>query len=749
MPPVDSAALARYAAAASRAALRTRHRLTLLVSGSRSWGREAALALLAGLETRDVLWVGRAPPRCRATQVAPDRALTVLGREWETVLVDGWLGLDPDVLAAAAGSLRGGGLFLLLAPPLETWARRSDPAARRIAPYPWTADQLSGRFPARLARCLAGAPGVLRLAPHRPLTAIPAGPPAPPPPRGAPTAEQRCIQHDLAELALERPPRPLVLTADRGRGKSAALGMAAAALLADWPCRIRVTAPRPGAAAVLFRHCAAALGLESGELPELVAASGGRLTFNAPDHLLRQAPAADLLLVDEAAALPAPLLQQLLGRYPRAAFATTVHGYEGSGRGFAVRFRGHLERHAPGWRERTLEVPVRWAPGDPLEAWTHQALLLDASGRPGDSGPAGELCILRLDRDALAGNEPLLRDIFGLLVDAHYQTRPLDLRNLLDGPTVEVWVARQGQRLLGACLAAREGALPRWLSRAVWLGRRRVHGHLMPQTLAAHAGHPEAARLRHLRVLRIAVQPGLRRRGIGSRLVRTAIERARQDGLDLAGSSFAAEAGVLAFWQRLGLVPVRLGVRRDAATGVPSVLVATGLSRPGVSLAQTLAARFVHSLPVLRRHGLADPGLADQLATQADPGPDRQAERRDLLSFAFGERRLEHCLPALERLLAAAPLGDPALRPLVQRVLHGRSWAEVATDCGLEGRRSALQVCRQAVAGLLANPSIRRLANAPGAMDNPQALNYYSLQSRRQARPSGPEREVQRSPEGD
>lgn len=742
-------ALARYAAAAARAALRARHRLTLLVSGAEAWGRAAAPALLAGLDTGDVLWVGYAPEGCPATGVAPERALTLLGREWDAVLVDGWLGLDPDTLAAAAGSLRGGGLFLLLAPPLETWARRGDPAARRIAPYPWTVDQLSGRFPARLARCLAAAPGVLHLAPHRPLPAIPAGPPAPPAPGGGPTAEQRRIQHDLAALALERPPRPLVLTADRGRGKSAALGMAAAALLAHEACRIRVTAPRPAAAAVLFRHCAAALGLASGALPELLAASGGRLTFNAPDRLLRETPAADLLLVDEAAALPAPLLQQLLRRYPRTAFATTVHGYEGSGRGFAVRFRGHLERHAPGWRERSLQAPVRWAAGDPLEAWTSQALLLDASGRPSAPRQMGEPCILRLDRDALAGNEPLLREIFGLLVDAHYQTRPLDLRNLLDGPTLEVWVARQGPRVLGACLAAREGALPRWLSRAVWLGRRRVHGHLMPQTLAAHAGHPEAARLRHLRVLRIAVAPGQRRRGIGSRLLRAAIERGRRDGLDLAGASFAAEAGMLAFWQQLGLVPVRLGVRRDAATGLPSVLVATGLSRTGIALAQTLAGRFGHSLPVLRRHGLAGPELAAQLATPPDPGPDRRAERRDLLSFAFGERRLEHCLPALERLLAATPPGNPALRPLVARVLHGRSWAEVATDSGLKGRREALDACRQLVAGLLADPSLRRLADAPGAMDNPPALNYYSMQSRRRARPPDPTRPIRKAPEGD
>lgn len=62
--------------------------------------------------------------------------------------------------------------------------------------------------------------------------------------------------------------------------------------------------------------------------------AGERFCFMAPDALLASGARADWLVVDEAAAIPAPLLLQLVSRFPRILLTTTVQGYEGTGRGF-------------------------------------------------------------------------------------------------------------------------------------------------------------------------------------------------------------------------------------------------------------------------------------------------------------------------------------------------------------------------------------------------------------------------------
>ena len=63
-----------------------------------------------------------------------------------------------------------------------------------------------------------------------------------------------------------------------------------------------------------------------------------RYRFMAPDALLSSSETADWLIVDEAAAIPAPLLHQLVARFPRTLLTTTVQGYEGTGRGFLLKF---------------------------------------------------------------------------------------------------------------------------------------------------------------------------------------------------------------------------------------------------------------------------------------------------------------------------------------------------------------------------------------------------------------------------
>ena len=405
--------------------------------------RNAALSWLAAelpfLYADQGLWVStKADSPLPALHLAtPAQARTWLGRELDLLVWDGFSGNPPDGLAALAGTLTAGGLWFWLMPPLVQWGTFADPDYARTG-----LDQESEHpFAERLATLLGDAPDVIRLnvkegestsvtikselgrvrdelSRRRPATAFCVG--------GGPEQDQ--LVQALVRFGLGRRRRPLVITADRGRGKSAALGLAAAELLLRSRQRVLLTAPSAEQVASVMAHARERLGaqLKSQSTTQLTTVSGASLTFLLPQQLLADKPAAEVVMVDEAAAIAAPLLQRILLGWPRVAFATTVHGYEGAGRGFAVRFREQLDQHTPHWQERTLSQPVRWAASDPLEALVFRLFLLAAQSPSNTQQQTPEpLSVLEVERWRPAqATENDLAEAFGLLVNAHYRTTP-------------------------------------------------------------------------------------------------------------------------------------------------------------------------------------------------------------------------------------------------------------------------------------------------------------------------------------
>jgi len=728
-------------------ARRANHRLTLVLCGERDWTvaavRAAAAGAGGGRGDESAVWLS---DRALDPDARPLHAATqLLGGECGLLIYDAWSGFDPDGFGAATGTLGGGGLLVLACPPLADWPGLPDPQAARIAPWPWAAADVSGRFLARLVRVLRTAPGVTILAqgdapaiPH-PAKGPGASDSAPRPVAQSPgtqdpaepaNPDQRAAVAAILRHARGRPGRPLVLTAHRGRGKSAALGIAAARLFqsGDRGASVRnilVTAPRRSACDALFHHAALAWSgsrLNGSGLCDTV----GTLRFLAPDALVDGCPPADMLLVDEAAGIPAPLLASLLATYPRLVFATTVHGYEGTGRGFDLRFRDTLDRRTPHWRALTLTTPIRWTQGDPLEALTFRALMLDAAPADAEAlrGAQVRTCTLEhLDRDALAVDDETLGQVFGLLVLAHYQTRPLDLRLLLDAPGVRVLILRHGGQVAATLVAAEEGGMSDpALLRAVFDGRRRPRGHLLPQNLSAHAGLAEAPRLRYLRVIRIAVHPALGRRGLGRRLLRAldweARQAARRGELDLLGASFGATPGLIAFWSACGYRPVQIGTHRNAASGEHALVMLRGASASGRRFIAAAGCRLEERLPVLLPGPLRrlDPGVLVALERALDPHPGSSppvpgqsaADALEVRSFVSGHRTLEAALPALAALtrrrlgpaLRAGTIGEADAALLIAATRQLRSLPELVGHFGPGGRERLLRRLRE-VLGLL------------------------------------------------
>lgn len=672
------------------------HRQFIVLSGESDWCRAQAQVLLP---EEHVIWISSAAP-AKVKTLTARQAINLLGGELDALVFDAHSGFDADVFGAVSGVLRGGGVLLMLTPELSAWPDqvKSDTDSLQIHGYSFADSR--HRFIRRLSRLLSSASGLVHVRQGEPLPAISVEPVV-----GVAAVdiqEQTQAVAAVVKVATGHRRRPLVLTADRGRGKSAALGMAAAELIHKGKRRILVTAPRMDAVTPLFQHAAALLPLckQSNGLIEL---EDQRIEFVAPDALVLDPQKADLLLVDEAAGIPAALLQKLLSYYSRIAFATTVHGYEGTGRGFAVRFNRVLDQLAPQWKPLQLNQPIRWAAADPLEKFTFDALLLDAEPANDEllqDVSLASVLIEHLSRDQLLVDEALLRQLFGLLVIAHYRTTPMDLLDLLDGPNVSLWVSRYQGVVVAAALMAKEGDFDSALAKEVWQGKRRPRGHLLPQTLAAKVGLQEAAQLNYQRIIRIAVHPALQGRGLGSQLLHHLTDWSGEQGMDYIGSSFGATEELLRFWYRAGLRPVRLGMRQEASSGAHSALMLKPLSDRGATLYELARRRFLGQFPLQLAEPLKslDTGVAVALLALTGTTKLSDEQLHELQLFANGGRDYADCLYVLREFALSQCMNKhlpmPDKRLLMMKILQGRSWQETARMTGLSGRKQVLAQLR-------------------------------------------------------
>ncbi|HEY8431472.1 MAG TPA: GNAT family N-acetyltransferase [Sandaracinaceae bacterium] len=649
-----------------------RHRRCVVLRGEPDATRAEALAALATLSDEDVLWVGE--DDVRFVRARPSDIKRFLGRAFDAVVLDLHRRLDPDLIGQCHGFVWGGGALLLRMPEAHA------PDAT-LAVSPFGPEDVTLRFAERFERCLARAslegPGAIRPAVHEA--------------RG--TDEQRALIEKLVAAFVADAPSISVVVADRGRGKSSALGLALARALEVRPLRVALSASSDGALVEERRFAPP-------EIPRV-----------DPLELAQSDAHYDVVVVDEAAQLPVPLLERIARRHPRArlAFATTARGYEGTGRGFVLRFLEWLRREGRPVYEHSLEEPIRWSAGDPLERLVFDALLLDAEPADLRGIELSQVRQARLDRDALAADPRLLREVFGLLVHAHYRTTPSDLLRLLDAPNLAVHASLAGERVVAATLVAREGGLSDEERALLASGRGRVRGHALAETLVVHADREEAGRLSMIRSVRIAVHPAARRRGIARALV----EHVHASyAPDLFGTVFGATPELLAFRREVGYSLVRLGASRGARTGEPAAVMVRPISPAARALVADLRADLARDLPIqlelLGAELALDPRMPAALATglpPAEPLSDEECRSRTA-RYAASSRPFEAAAYAITRFVEARRerLGalDARSRALVTaRVLERRAWPEAARLAGHPSVPAAMRALRPAIAALL------------------------------------------------
>ena len=577
---------------------------------------------------KSAVWIGDVSPHFNSQSYFPfSKTKNLLGSELPPIIYDARQGIHLDALAIAAGTLQDGGQLLLLLNHWADLANQPDSDSLR-----WSGEKYAINTPhfiAFLQEKIAkyGFP----VYQSTPLTLASPMPQKDRSIHCQPTLEQARLLQQMAEAE----ETILIVTAKRGRGKSALAGLFAKQQLAQNQPVI-LTAPNKSAVNIFNEF------------------AGADITFMPPDELsqnLSDAPqqfANHWLFVDEAAMIPLDILFRLTKAFKRIVLTTTIHSYEGTGRGFLLKFMAKTDRTL---RHFELFTPLRWQADDKLEAFIDDLLLCDCEDRllqlPYNEALAEQIQISHCERIP----HDQIESVYGLLTLAHYRTSPLDLRRLLDAPQQQFYLAQAHDALLGCVWAVPEGGMEdNTLIRQIRRGERRPRGNLVAQMLCFQAGWEEACALRSLRISRITVQPNWQQQGLGQRLIAKMKQQQikQQSAVNFLSVSFGYTPELLAFWQKCGFILVHFSESKEASSGCYSVVALCPLSKEGRLFVQRAEKQFQRNLP------LSFHPLATQFArTEIDWTLD-SSDWRLLNDFADFFLPLSSALPSIRRLITSA-----------------------------------------------------------------------------------------------
>lgn len=668
-----------------------KHRQLLLITGEKSWCYKESQALTSQLTAN--IYILENGEQLSNSQW-PEHTHQILGQEFDHVVYDGFSGIYPDKFAALSGTVRAGGLMVVLLPNLCDLTRWHDPALSKFQSHGHY--QTLSYFNQRLAVLISK----LDIAHFDQQTGWQSTPVAKHTAIDKPaiieldlTEQQHCIEQ-IIKTANGRANRPLLISADRGRGKSAALGFAAAELTDK---NIIICATQPRAVQTSFKHLASQLNLPLNKAQKKLA----NLSYVAPDVLLDTLPKCDILFVDEAAAIPVPILLKILASYPRIVFASTIIGYEGNGRGYTLRFKRHLQQHYKNMRSVTLEQPIRFAKYDLLEQHIRTLLALDTSYQA-TNFPITTVTHHKISQQQLIDDEAQLRQIISLLALAHYQTTVNDLRQILDGTKQKLFISKVNEQIIGVCLVAIEGGFDAGLAEQIVEKERRPQGHLLAQTLAQISFDSSVIQQSTARIVRIAVAPEYHNQGLGQQLLGF-VEQQVKATCAWIGASFGVNSPLLAFWQKSLFNLVKIGYKADKTTAEHAALVIKPLTINS-ELVNRLELQFSQhfSIQLLTHFSHLEPTLVSTVMSKLPHTSLSQNDKNHLKQLLSSNYTLFDIQPLLWRIIWCYPdslknCSDDFQWLLIRLALQGWSLEEAKNTLNLTGKNSINQLFKQAV----------------------------------------------------
>ena len=549
----------------------------------------------------------------------------ILGNTFGMCILQDFEAITPNLLARTIETVEGGGLVVLLLKGMKSLKQLYTMSMDVHSRYRTEAhDDVTARFNERFILSLGSCVSCLVVDDELNVLPISGGKnvtPLPPPTEGEADSQSRMELKQIKEsLADTQPVGSLVtlaktvdqakalltfvdaisektlrstvtLTAARGRGKSAALGVAVAAAIAHGYSNIFITSPTPENLKTLFEFVFKGFdALEYVDHTDYTILQSTNPDFNKAivrvnvhrqhrqtiqyiqpqdAHVLGQA---ELVVIDEAAAIPLPLVRKLIGPY-LVFMASTINGYEGTGRSLSLKLIQQLRDQSRSGakafdevaditdrstgkstmnsdkaynggrslREITLSEPIRYAQGDAVEKWLNKVLCLDATlpkAQVNTHGtPHPSTCeLVHVNRDTLFSFHPVsekfLQQMMALYVASHYKNSPNDLQLMSDAPAHQLFVlippvkedATQLPEPLCVIQVALEGRISRQSVMNSLSRGQRAGGDLIPWLVSQQFQDAEFAGLSGSRVVRIATNPEYLGMGYGSRALQLLID---------------------------------------------------------------------------------------------------------------------------------------------------------------------------------------------------------------------------------
>ena len=686
-------------------------------------------------EEREMLIAGRSSFLEKAQKFFSGRFVhykeshTVLGETYSSLLIDFTEGFHPNDLGIIVETIAEGGIIIALSPPIHAWNNLISRWHEELVSEPYSVEDVVPRFYRRFIRRTVDAEGIIifdadkrevvkryefkKVEESREEIKLP--------------EEEKEINKKLYKLCAtqdqvrvlelfehffdrKRDRKAVVITADRGRGKTAVLGIVTPYLI--WrmykvlkrPVRIMVVAPTPYAVQTYFKFLKKGLvryGInfkvkESNGLITVINSKFARVEYVVPRRAMVEKDLADIVIVDEAAGIDVPVLWKISEGVKYIIFSSTIHGYEGAGRGFSIRFLRRLEK------DETIEIekihltePIRYGKGDPIEKWLYDVLLLDA--QPAELTEEdvkaireGKLEFEQIDKDKLFENEKLLREFFGIYVLAHYRNRPSDIVILADMPNHLAFRVSVNGKTVCSLHVAVEGRMDDETIKKMAEGYK-PRGQIIPDLILKHYWDYDFPKLVGVRVVRIATHPSVMNMGIGSFALQKIVEWAQSKDMDWVGSGFGVSPELMRFWIKNGFYPVHITPQRNEVSGEHTLVVIRPLKPHIYSRIEDINADFTRRLIEYLSDELSDletetaVGLLRSLMKDANvPKPEfGKVEKKRIKKYFHGMSLYEYVSDVIRPLVRyyysrtdRVDLSDEEEILVVGRCLQLRPWRD-------------------------------------------------------------------------